>query len=164
MLKHPVPFDFLANKMNGVIQDEKTTFIPYQQMYDIMCHRLSFLFKVFDLVKTNVHLPIYHVDSPPPFGDNGYILKHLDTYFNRIQGCKEIAPRSLRKKIWRLHSRVYEDYCKVNGVGFIPVPPSTLDEEGFLKIEGYSGNATHGNVWYGEQVLNDVVQRFAASE
>jgi len=164
MLKHPIPFDFLNDESDEIIQDDGTVFISYAQMHDVMLHRVKYRFEILDIIKSCVSLPMFHLESPPPVGNCDYILKHLGPHFNQIPGDKEVAPRSLRKKLWQLHSRVFEDHCNATDVGFIPVPPGTLDEEGFLKIEGYSSSATHGNVWYGEQVLNDVVQRFAACE
>ena len=162
LLEHPEPFYFLMPGENPAEEtiDSQRVFIPYRQMYDIMYSRTNFFFDVLDLIRKEFSVPIYHIESPPPIGSDSHIIKHLDPYFEKQERSNLISSRQLRKRMWRLSSQTYIDHCVKSDIPFIPAPASSLDCEGFLDPKGYPNDATHGNSWYGEEVITDLVRRF----
>jgi hypothetical protein len=96
---------------------------------------------------------VIQIESPPPLADDGRIAALADGYF-RERGIATlgVAPAPLRYKMWRLHSRIVADTCTELGLRYLPVPPETQDERGFLLPE-LAGDATHGNEAYGEAII-----------
>lgn len=158
LIEHPQPFDFILPGENENTGRDRH-YIPYRQMYNLMYGKSQYFFDVFDLIRASCDVPIYHLESPPPIGSDEHIWSHLDPFFEKQEGNKTLSPRNVRHKLWRLHSKTYIDYCKKNGVNFICSPNNAHDKDGFLHELGYPGNATHGNKWYGEQVIVNLVGR-----
>ena len=95
-----------------------------------------------------------HIESPPPYADAGRM--HADMPWGMYPGmCHEISPAAFRYKLWRLHSQIVGEWCSEAGVLFVPCPPETIDESGFMR-EPYYGDGAHANVAYGELVLEQM--------
>jgi len=102
-------------------------------------------------------IPVCHLGSPPPIGDDAHILKHLDPYFRQERFArKPLTERNIRYKLWRLDAYITERHCADVGVRFVPPPPESRDGEGFLRPEYYADNATHANDRYGDLVIAQI--------
>jgi len=152
LIRHPRPYDFLLSGEHGPALDPAAEPIPEAQVRAAL---------EAGLVRDRLRLreikriagDVVQLESPPPVADSGWIAAQADAYFkDRGLGELGVAPPGLRYKIWRLHSQIVADYCAGIGLRFLPVPPETQDENGFLKPE-YAGDATHGNEAFGEAVI-----------
>jgi hypothetical protein len=154
LMRHPIPFDFVLPQQSDLPLESSAQILPYNFIWDVL-HEVA-LPHLNELIalRSSVEGLIIHLESPPPIGNDVYVQQYLDPYFK--EKPQEIAPRILRYKLWRLHSEIVKQVCSKINVTFVPVPTETLDREGFLRSEGYPGNVTHGNEWYGEKVLEQL--------
>lgn len=155
LIRHPRPYDFLLSGEDGPPLDPQAEPLTEAQLRAAL---------EAGLVRDRLRLrdirriagEAIQLESPPPVADSGYIAAQAEAYF-KDRGLSDlgVAPAGLRYKIWRLHSRIVRDYCAELGMGFLPVPAETQDEQGFLRI-AFAGDATHGNAAYGEAVIRQL--------
>ena len=152
LVRHPRPFDFLLSGEQGPPLDPQAEPLSEalvraaleQGMERDRCRLRAIRRSAGAFVQ---------LESPPPLADDVLIAERADAYFHgRGIAHLGIAPRGLRYKIWRLHSRIVADYCAELGARFLPVPRETQDQDGFL-LPHFAGDATHGNRAYGEAVI-----------
>ena len=98
----------------------------------------------------------YHVQSPPPPGDDARLAADLTTPDLTIRLC-DVVPGPVRLKLWRLHSQIMREECDRLRVGFIPCPSEAIDDDGFLRPEYYL-DPVHVNTAYGALVLEQIRQ------
>lgn len=99
--------------------------------------------------------PICHIESPPPIRSENHIRRHAGGFRERVDQYG-VAPPALRRKLWRLHSRIFRQTCAGAGIDFLPAPAASMDADGFLLKEGWARDPTHGNSWYGEHVVRQI--------
>lgn len=162
MLQHPMPLDFILPEQPDLPIAEGATIVPYDFMHDALGRHAYPHMAQIEALRKFIPGPILHLQPPPLIGDDHYVRQHLEPYFRQHlepqngEQEREIAPRMVRYKFWRLHSKMIHQFCSNIGVRFVPVPEGTTDPEGFLVPEGYPGNATHANEWYGERLVQQI--------
>jgi hypothetical protein len=104
--------------------------------------------------------PLAQLESPAPPADSAHIHRHPGKYRDLIDE-RGVAPPALRHKLWRLHSAMVADECRALGIGYVPVPPCTLDAAGFLAPQALAQDPTHANAWYGRAVVEQLLRRHA---
>lgn len=159
LLRHSRPFDIvLPNAGNDEDQSYQTQpkaeLIPYEMMIRHFEQRSRKYTDFLRLLKPRVKGKLWHLESPPPCPDEEFIRNNIDTYF-KDRLAIGLTPATLRYRLWRCHSDMIRRTCKAIGITFIPAPPASMDENGFLRREGW-GNATHGNAWYGAHALDQI--------
>lgn len=102
--------------------------------------------------------PIICLETPPPYEDDAYVASHLGSY---IAQPENVVGAPLRRKLFLLHSQKIRDFCRANDIEYMRAPPQTLTDDGYLVRDGYGEDATHANVWYGEQVLLQLEERIS---
>lgn len=153
LILHPRPFDFLLSAGGGPPiepgAEPVTEALVRAALDDALSRDRARLHEIRRIAGEGV----VQLESPPPVADGAWIAAQADAYF-KDQGVAElgVAPAGLRYKIWRLHSRIVAGMCAELGLRFLPVPPETLDLQGYL-LTDYAGDATHGNAAYGEAVI-----------
>lgn len=152
LIRHPRPYDFLLSGEEAPPLDPEAEPVTEALIRAALEEGLAR-----DRVRLReigrIGRAFIQLESPPPVADGNYIAREADAYFkDRAIAELGVAPRALRYKIWRLHSRIVARYCAELGARFLPVPRETQDEEGFLRPE-FAGDATHGNQAYGEAVI-----------
>jgi hypothetical protein len=100
---------------------------------------------------------LYIIESPAPCPSEAHILSSLDVVLRSEVEKYGIAPAALRLAMWRLRCDIMKDLCGSISGHYLPVPACSLDADGFLK-ERYWGNATHANQYYGELVVEQIMQ------
>ncbi|MFS0710744.1 hypothetical protein [Brevundimonas phoenicis] len=100
--------------------------------------------------------PIICLETPPPYEDDAYVASHLGSY---IASPENVVGAPLRRKLFLLHSQKVRNFCEENEIEYMSCPPQTLTDDGYLVREGYGEDATHANLWYGEQVLRQIEER-----
>lgn len=156
LMRHEEPFDFVLSEKPELPLIEGSRTISESEIYDIM--RLSIsneLENVLRALSGELHVPMFHIESPPPIRNTEHILANLDPFFHSHEH-RNISPAHLRYKLWRIHSRVMSDLCGQYGLTFVPVPNVAFDQDGFLLEELTPDNATHANAKYGSLIIAQI--------
>ena len=94
------------------------------------------------------------MESPPPCADAQQALAHIP--WQLFPGMsKDISPRYLRYKVWRLHSEIVASFCADHDIRYAGHPPQAVDHEGFLLSE-FSHDGIHTNGRYGALLLRQM--------
>jgi hypothetical protein len=156
MALHP-PFDF---EMPGVDVplNRNARIIPHRTMRVSLLKVLNqYDFKFVDALFEIVPEIKLHIQSPAPTYDNELCMSLIDPYFRQIHPEAEIADPWIRLKLWKLHSDLFREKFAGKGVGFLEVPPESLDLNGFLLPSYVSeSSSTHANIRYGQLVVEQV--------
>ncbi len=101
--------------------------------------------------------PLAELESPPP-NAAAHLMQHAGVYADRLREGG-LAPTALRRKLWRLHSRLVRRDGEAAGIGFIPVPEAAIGADGCLVAAARAPDATHANAWYGRRVIEQLAAR-----
>ena len=101
--------------------------------------------------------PVFVLSTPPPIEDADYIVNHPGTARQMIEG-RRINNAALRLKIWRLYCEITRNRCAKAGFNFVDVAPENFGAGGFLSDRALAGDATHGNSWYGENMIEHLLE------
>jgi hypothetical protein len=96
-----------------------------------------------------------HICSPPPISDGAHIAAHPGGVF-KDQIHLGIAPSTLRRKLYDLHTLVVSEFCLKEGIELLPPPPQAVTEDGFLARPYWKADPTHANGDYGLLVLDQI--------
>ena len=152
LIRHPRPYDFLLSGEDGPPLDPEAEPLSEALVRAALENGLSRDHARLREIRRVAGAAI-QLESPPPLADSAAIAAQADAYFkDRGIAALGVASPGLRYKIWRLHSRIIAGYCAELGLGFLPVPRETQDDNGFL-LPHLAGDATHGNAAYGEAVI-----------
>jgi hypothetical protein len=159
LLEHPVPFDFILPEAPSRPRIPNTTYVPYNYV-EAFLKRMTEAF-LLNMATLRLAYPdqMAHVESPPPIGDNDFVLEHLEQYFTAQSDNPRIAPRELRYKLWRTHSRIISHACEGYGLPFLAAPAEGMDEDGFLIRSAYGKDSTHAGIPYGLLILKQIESR-----
>jgi hypothetical protein len=107
------------------------------------------------LIASILPRPLYFLQPPPPVFDEEYVMKTLGRF---TEDCLKygISSPQHRMAMYRVCNMVIAEICKELSISYLGVPPICLDESGFLAPAAWHIDPVHGNVWYGEQILNQV--------
>lgn len=154
MLVHPRRFDFVLPAQPALPLDPAAEILPALAVRRVLESLTAEYLALMAEVRRLCAGQMCHIESPPPYADAGRM--HADMPWGMYPGmCREISPAAFRYKLWRLHSQIISEWCGEAGVSFLPCPPETLDENGFMR-EQYYGDGAHANVLYGELVLKQM--------
>jgi hypothetical protein len=156
LLRHPEPFDFLLHERPNLPLDATARLLPFEVIFATLKARVTHQLDLLSALRLSLPGPVFHIESPPPMGDDEHVSAHLDPYFRNENFGKILSPRELRYKLWRVHSAIFAERCAEIGATFISVPPGTTDDEGFMVSQAYAMDATHANEWYGDQVIDHI--------
>ncbi|HDV5685771.1 TPA: hypothetical protein RJE00_000232 [Legionella pneumophila] len=166
LIQHPFPFEMYEPNYAATNMLNDVPIIPYHVIWDVFASGLQGkdgerLQKIRNVAKC----PVFHLVPPPPKKDTMHILQNHESDFVK-KGLLEkgITPANLRLKIWKLQTRVLSYLCREWSINLLPVPNDCLSDEGFLDKEYYANDATHGNVSYGFQVLQQIIKIASGSD
>lgn len=158
LLEHPRPFDFISRENAS---------LPLLDGAEILTSGYidEFLMKMSEVYRFNTAVlrdytksPVFHFESPPPVGSNEFILQHLENWFKNEGAEPRIAPKYLRYKLWRAHSRIIREACEGYGIEFLETPHEAFDHEGFLREE-HARDSTHADGSFGGIILRNLEKR-----
>lgn len=154
LIRHPRPFDFVLPAEPELPTDDGEL-IPAEALEAALRRRMRRALAALALLKQHATERMYHLESPPPIGDDDYIRQNIDPFYQK-RGVAElgIVSRGLRYKLWRLHSEIVRRACSELAIDFVPCPREAIDD-GFLRRDLYA-NATHANHLYGAMLLAQV--------
>jgi hypothetical protein len=154
LLKHPIPFDFFEPKGDGLRSGGQA--IPYAALRD---HFESLLAGngFIPAAAASAACPVVHLAVPPVKADEGWIYANASKYRGNVVRDVGLTPAPVRAKLWRLEMESIQKVVSRWGVGFVPAPQESIDENGFLRRAHYGADVTHANRDYGRLVLRDLV-------
>lgn len=156
MMVQGKPFDFISPDVSRPLNLE-ADIVPYgtikAKLEDAMSPKDLAVFEA-----AAEAFPIWgHIESPPPTKDSDFIKAHIDTYFRQKFPDAKVADPWLRLKMWKLHSRLFQEHCAKRKIRFIRRPDAAVDKDGFLLQELVSPiSATHTNIAYGRLVATQL--------
>jgi hypothetical protein len=163
MLVHPRPWDFVLPGAEHLPLAPGTEVIPSDAVKQVMSGLMREYLEITLQVREVATGALFYMEPPPPSADVERMVPHIMGHAAMIPGMRpEIAPAAFRYKLWRLQSSLLEAHCKEHGIGFVPRPGATADEQGFLYPD-YFGDGSHGNTAYGALVLEQMRRLHEAS-
>ena len=163
LLEHPAPFDIILPEETGRPRIPNAQVVPYDYIERFIRRLAEGYLLNMTCLRNAYSEAVIHVESPPPIGDNDFVLAHLEQYFLDQTSTPKVAPRELRYKLWRLHSKVVLEAATASKVKFLPAPSACIDSEGFLTREAYGTDSTHAGAAYGIHVLKELEKTFSAA-
>lgn len=148
MHRDATPYDFFLPELPQT--DASRQILPLAIMKLIMATLLATAsFSTETLAAQLPQARKFHVAAPPPNPSEDYIRSRPDTFdFERFG----VEDRFVRLKIYRLQMQFMRGLCRKTGVTFIDPPASTVDAEGFLRPEYWSG-CSHANPDYYREIV-----------
>lgn len=155
-LVHPRRFDFVLPWEPELPLDPAAEVLPALAVRDVLETQMAEYLSLMAELRELCRGPMFQLEPPPPCANEQRM--QADIPWGLYPGmCREISPASTRYKLWRMHSRIVDDWCRDAGATFVACPPAVLDAEGFLR-EPYYGDGVHSNAAYGELVLDQMRQ------
>lgn len=151
ILVHPRPFDFVLPGEPDLPMDPAAEILPARLVRSLLESLTNDYLNLMSALSSLGGDRLFHVEPPPPYADA--VRMHADIPWSLYPGMlQKISPASFRYKLWRLHSQIMREWCARAGATFVPCPPQTMDETGFMRPQ-YYGDGAHANEAYGECVL-----------
>lgn len=158
LLEHPIPFDFTLPERPDLPNEPGRELVTSGYINAFLKKMAASALLNMSALRKSVSQPIYHFESPPPVGDNRFIMENLEGYFIEQSSSPRIAPVYLRYKLWRMHSILVSGFCEHAGIEFLPSPKECFDGGGFMKRE-HGRDSTHAGGSYGGLILRDLERR-----
>ena len=153
------PFDFVLSTQSSLRPSAHATLLPERLVRTVLQQRIETIFTGMKVIREMYGELMICLESPPPIGDDDYVRRHLDEHFQKdFKSGRDIVSAELRYKLWKLASGIYSERCAQLGIPYVTCPEETMVNGRYLRPEGYPGNVTHGNKWYGELVLRNVLR------
>ena len=92
--------------------------------------------------------------TPPPQSDLARVAEHADMEVL-------FTPAPILQRMWSVIQELMEEAARRAGATFVPVPPETIDSQGFLGKEFYEKedrDITHANRKYGQLILESALR------
>jgi hypothetical protein len=154
LVAHPRRFDFVLPEAPSLPMDPQAEVIPVDAVRAMLLEQVRPYLKLMDHVRSLAQHRLLHIEPPPPCGDAQRMRPHIP--WPLFPGMlKEIAPRSLRYKMWRLHSQIVAGHCEEHDMDFLAFPNEAADEEHFLLPEFFH-DGIHANGRYGALLLRQM--------
>lgn len=155
LVQHEQPFDLMEAGSSFDMEDLHGQIVPRNIMWD-MFEFWGRRNKKIKKLKDCSSVRVFHLMTPPPKQDNGFIESKTAKYRDHVVAVKGISRAELRLRLWNLEMQVLKHICDEWGIGVIPPPNDAIETEGFLKKEFYGNDATHANTAYGALVLKQL--------
>jgi len=158
LLNHPQPYDF---SFNGEPLMGDRRIVSRGLVRAALKEQMRASLKVFAALRTLIDRKMIHCESPPPIPSESHIRAHSGIFAKRI-GALGVAPAGFRLKLWKLQSDIFREFCAANDIEFLPAPAAVFGEDGMLSPKAWGADPTHGNAWYGEQVISQLASHVSA--
>ena len=154
LVAHPRRFDFVLPASPGLPLAANAEVLPVDLVRAILRRDMApFLHLMSDLRSVARHR-VVHLEPPAPCGEAKRMLPHIP--WPLFPGMlRELAPRHLHYKLWRLHSEILLAHCAANDIDFLPHPGQTTGPDGFLRPEFFH-DGVHANSAYGALLLDQM--------
>lgn len=154
LLKHERPFDVIIPTRPELPASMQSEIIPFHAFEAILRQSALLWWPLIGCIRRTTGRRLVQIEVVPPIPDNQHIAEKLDPFFKRAALNPEISEKYLRLKAWLTLSQVIQELAATDDVEYLNVPPSMLDDEGFLCRDGWFNDATHGSVTYSAHVVH----------
>lgn len=155
LIQHTSPYDFYLSGEAGLGVEPNVEVIGEASVVDLLKRRNEPHLAVLNEIAARTEMPIFQVAGPPVLESGEEIAAFLPPSLRPKSGEVTISHSSLRYKLWRVDTKIYQDECERLGLGFL-LPPAEATENGFLKREFRSaGDAVHANGEYAKLLMRD---------
>jgi len=151
------PFDFFLASRPG-LEPTKAELVPEAQVREVLDAGNEFLYKLLVRLKEVPGCRVVLLGTPPPKG-NDTRLRHFiqrEAFFVQMaakagSNVNEIrlTDRAVRLKLWAVIQDLLSEAADNHGCGFLAVPETVKDGDGFLREDLWWEDATHANAQYG---------------
>jgi hypothetical protein len=154
LLSHPRRFDFVLPQAPSLPLDPRAEIIPVDAVRAVLLQQAEPYLKMMRHVRSLTRRRLVHVEPPAPCGDEQRMRPNIP--WPLFPGMlREIAPRPVRYKLWRLHSDIVAGFCADQDIAFAGYPRASVDEDGFLLPEFFH-DGIHANGKYGALLLRQM--------
>lgn len=154
LVVHPRRFDFILPDSPDLPFDARAELVPYDAVRAGLAAITQEYLDLMAIIRATGKGPVFHIEAPPPYPDGDRMLADVPwMFFSGME--REVSPRYLRYKLWRLHSDIVREFCERMGMSFVACPPEAVDAEGFL-LPAYYQDTMHVNAAYGALVLRQM--------
>ena len=154
LIEHPKKLDFYMPGDNELKKSDRMI-LPYNMIYEHISDSLTGALNNITRIKEMACCRITHISSPPPIYDETHLINNPGIFKEKLH--LGITPPDIRKKLYDIHTIVFESYCSKNNIGILKPPSEALDEQGFLQEKYWANNPTHANEKYGKLVVDQIL-------
>ena len=104
------------------------------------------------LLQEAAEVPLVVVASPPPVGDNDWIMENPGIFEDALQQ-NGVIPPAYRLEIYNLWCHGIREHCSRLGLRYVGLPGDVFTADGFLQERYYDVEPSHANAAYGAHVL-----------
>ncbi|MEB3065326.1 hypothetical protein [[Mycobacterium] zoologicum] len=164
------PFDFALASHPGLVVDQGVELVPELQVREVFQRSMNHLGIVLTRMLDNGGPRPIVLGTPPPKGDNEAIRRGMQLrgeFATELANLRidpeeaRLAPAYLRLKLWLLLQEMMRETADRFAVEFWPVSASAITEDGYLRPEYWSEDATHANSAYGALMLDEYEKRLS---
>ncbi|WP_207281001.1 hypothetical protein [Thiocystis violacea] len=161
LIKMNPPFDFVLSSREFLEIEAGAFLVPERIVRDVIKFRCVPSFIGLAAIKALLGEQVVCIESPPPIGDDEHVKEYLEKHFIKFfPENRQIVTATLRYKLWRAASEIYSEHCLKLEIPYVNCPESAMIDGMYLARSGYPKNVTHGNRWYGERVLENIIEKF----
>ena len=158
MLRHPQPFDFYWAPY-GFEMEPGTIAVPFDVMKatlrDLAENNALALWRTIDEAAKGSQTPLVLLLPPPPIENEEHIHRFPGAFHQRVKQFG-VSSALFRYKIWMLYCEVLKEVVTSAGTVIVEPPLEALDE-GYLGQSYWSEDPTHGNIDYGDLVIEKLL-------
>ena len=160
LIAHKEPFDCVIPERPDLPLNENAQLLTISYIESVLMNYLPGPFReIQNFINAFPGLKCIHIESPPSIGDDHFVRQNLGKWFaDKLAPGEELklTHRTVRQKIWLIHSRLYDAQARKAGFEFLRAPQAAMDESGYLRPQYYGDDATHANAAYGELILRQL--------
>ncbi|MBR0644715.1 hypothetical protein [Plastoroseomonas hellenica] len=158
LFEHEEPFDFILAQRPELPLQETARLVPEALVREYQASFLAALGEVLDRLVAQPGCRIFLGATAPPKGDDAELRSFMmaEPFFQQQAASfgldlatARFTPPTVRLKLWLTIQDLVQDIARARGVPYVPVPPSTQDEHGFLLREFWDWDVGHANHAYG---------------
>lgn len=161
LVNHPQPFDFVLDEAPDLELRTDCAVLPEAYVRAMLEPQVRGRLSLLKAIQALTGTKIAQIEPPPVVPSNDYVRRYPGTFRQKVSELG-VSPPSFRWKVWRLCGFIVRDFCTANSIHYVESPPQTRDEQGYLVERAWGNGPTHGNTWYGEQVLSELRRRLPA--
>lgn len=167
MFKEEETFDFYL-KRYGQTETKNVAFVPKAVVQEHFSSSFSRVKKILSELQTCDCLSITVVETPPPKGDNDFLLKFIkqsDHFLKLAEKAGinleklDVSSPLFRLKLWKVCQDLLKDICNEMNIRFVEVPEEMKAADGTLDKKYWASDITHANSEYGKAIVQYVYDK-----
>jgi hypothetical protein len=107
-----------------------------------------------DITKTIIAERRVLLAAPPPIVDDEHLTRTIGGLAEKLP--LGFASPELRLKLYDLQCAIQREHANALNATFLPAPPDASDSNGFMRPDYFGTDSAHGNVAYGQLVLDQL--------